>query len=256
MLTVTISLCGCVILDFSSTSQLPCYCARMWYQPILMPRSKIPHFLFLFFVWYGLFFSSYLPTTPCLCNWGAWGRIFLKSDKLIRGQLVCFLFLNFDKLLSITAGCSWLNPLSSDGFVSGFLLSFHVIDMICTKHIIDRIVQIGNDQILHVAKGIEFHFGFTYGKEERKKGKRKFSHLQKRGCVIPEVIAFAKEWGWLWDLIMMIIFQFVELSTVSFSLSNSASQKESPLQRKRVPLPEKSLVKHPELLFSLYPARH
>lgn len=129
----------------------------------------MPHFLFLFFVWYGLFFSSYLPITPCLCNWGAWGRIFLKSEKLIRGELVCFLFLNFDKLLSITAGCSWLNPLSSDGFVSGFLLSFHVTDVICTKHIIDRIVQIGNDQILHVAKGIEFHFGFTYGKEERKK---------------------------------------------------------------------------------------
>lgn len=95
---------------------------------------------------------------------------------------------------------------------------------------IDQIAQNGKDQIFHVVKGIKFHSGFTDGKEEKKE---KFSHLQKRGRVIPEVIECAKEWGWLWDFIMRINFQFVELSMVSFSLSNSASQKESLLQRIR-----------------------
>ncbi|KAF4799577.1 PTB domain-containing engulfment adapter protein 1 [Turdus rufiventris] len=74
--------------------------------------------------------------------------------------------------------------------VCKWLLPFHVTDEICAKH---NIYQIGKDQILHVVKGIIFHSGFTDGKEE----KEKFSHLQKCGCVIPEVIDCAKEWGWL-----------------------------------------------------------
>lgn len=67
-------------------------------------------------------------------------------------------------------------------------------DGICAKHVIDQIAQIGKDQILHVVKGIIFHSGFTDVKEEKKE---KFSHLQKCGCVIPEVIECAKEWVWL-----------------------------------------------------------
>lgn len=97
-------------------------------------------------------------------------------------------------------------------------------DGICAKHKINQIAQIGKDQIFHVVKGILFHSGFTDGEEEKKE---KFSHLQKRGHVIPELIECAKEWGWLWDFIIMINFQFVEISMVSFSLSNSASQKVS-----------------------------
>lgn len=64
-------------------------------------------------------------------------------------------------------------------------------DGICAKH---NIGQIGKDQILHVVKGIIFHSGFTDGKEEKKE---KLSHLQKRGCIVSEVIECAKEWGWI-----------------------------------------------------------
>ncbi|RMC18382.1 hypothetical protein DUI87_04268 [Hirundo rustica rustica] len=75
-----------------------------------------------------------------------------------------------------------------------WLLPFHLTDGIYAKHKIDQIAQIGKDQILHVVKGIIFHSGFRDGKEEKKE---KFSRLQKRGCIIPEVIECAKERGWL-----------------------------------------------------------
>lgn len=42
-------------------------------------------------------------------------------------------------------------------------------EVICAKHAIDQIVQFGKHQIIHVAKGIAFHFGFAHGKEGRKK---------------------------------------------------------------------------------------
>lgn len=93
---------------------------------------------------------------------------------------------------------------------------------------------------------------------ERRRGKRKFpksfhTSRGKRNCVIPKVIELAQKWSWLRDFIMMIILQFVELSRVSFSQSNSASHKESLLQWESVPLPENSPVKHLDSQFSLYP---
>lgn len=70
-------------------------------------------------------------------------------------------------------------------------------DVICAEHAVDQIVQFGKHQIIHVAKGIAFHFGFAHGKEGRKEKENSHTCRSKCGCVIPEVIALAKEWGWL-----------------------------------------------------------
>lgn len=202
--------------------------------------------MFLFFLWYEL---SFLPT--CLL-WYTWVNQLLRLEfwsQTAEIWWVCVFF--FYPLINHWASLQDVLGLTHLYFwwVCKWLLSFHVTDGICAKHVIDQIAPIGKDQILRVVKGIIFHSGFTDGKEEKKE---KFSHLQKRGCVIPEVIEHAREWGWLWDFIMVLNFQFVGLSMVSFSPSNSASQKESLVQRRRVSLPEKSLLEHPEPLIALY----
>lgn len=104
---------------------------------------------------------------------------------------------------------------------------------ISARFIIDQVIQIGKDILSFMWQKV-LHFILAFVMEWRR-GKRKFpesfhTSRGKRNCVIPKVIELAKKWSWLGDFIMKIIFQFVELSRVSVSQSNSASHKESLLQ--------------------------
>lgn len=119
---------------------------------------------------------------------------------------------------------------------------------------IDQVIQIGKDKSFMWQKELYFILASIM---ERRKGKRrcpKSSHTSrgKCDCVIPKVTELAEKWSWFWFFIMMIIFQFVAVSMASLSQSNSASQKESLLQRKRVPLPEKPLSRASVLIVSCW----
>lgn len=156
---------GHVIVSFGST-WLPSNCPGLSYQAILTPRSRIPCFMFLFFLWYEL---SFLPT--CLL-WYTWVNQLLRLEfwsQTAEIWWVCVFF--FYPLINHWASLQDVLGLTHLYFwwICKWLLSFHVTDGICAKHVIDQIAPIGKDQILHVVKGIIFHSGFTV---ERKKRRR------------------------------------------------------------------------------------